>query len=54
MFPFSERTLHVSLVLMSMFDFFFLLHLALAWHPFHEEYFVSGSFDGSIFHWLVG
>lgn len=26
----------------------------LAWHPFHEEYFVSGSFDGSIFHWLVG
>ncbi|KAJ0045277.1 hypothetical protein Pint_05297 [Pistacia integerrima] len=28
--------------------------LALAWHPFHEEYFVSGSFDGSIFHWLVG
>ncbi|KAF7824714.1 flowering time control protein FY-like isoform X1 [Senna tora] len=28
--------------------------LALAWHPFHEEYFVSGSYDGSIFHWLVG
>ncbi|CAL9165623.1 unnamed protein product [Musa hybrid cultivar] len=27
---------------------------ALAWHPFHEEYFASGSFDGSIFHWLVG
>lgn len=27
---------------------------ALAWHPFHEEYFVSGSLDGSIFHWLVG
>ncbi|XP_027163798.1 flowering time control protein FY [Coffea eugenioides] len=27
---------------------------ALAWHPFNEEYFVSGSFDGSIFHWLVG
>ncbi|KAL6129403.1 hypothetical protein ACLB2K_072754 [Fragaria x ananassa] len=27
---------------------------ALAWHPFHEEYFVSGSADGSIFHWLVG
>ncbi|CAI0438902.1 unnamed protein product [Linum tenue] len=27
---------------------------ALAWHPFHEEYFVSGSFDGSMFHWLVG
>ncbi|KAJ6307408.1 hypothetical protein OIU76_017243 [Salix suchowensis] len=27
---------------------------ALAWHPFHEEYFVSGSYDGSIFHWLVG
>ncbi|KAL5062248.1 hypothetical protein RYX36_023985 [Vicia faba] len=26
----------------------------LAWHPFHEEYFVSGSYDGSIFHWLVG
>ncbi|XP_039046087.1 flowering time control protein FY-like [Hibiscus syriacus] len=27
---------------------------ALSWHPFHEEYFVSGSYDGSIFHWLVG
>ncbi|XP_048426230.1 flowering time control protein FY-like isoform X1 [Pyrus x bretschneideri] len=27
---------------------------ALAWHPFHEEYFVSGSFDGSIYHWIVG
>ncbi|XP_057864713.2 flowering time control protein FY isoform X2 [Cryptomeria japonica] len=27
---------------------------ALAWHPFHEELFVSGSFDGSIIHWLVG
>ncbi|KAI3919089.1 hypothetical protein MKW98_016642 [Papaver atlanticum] len=27
---------------------------ALAWHPFQEEYFVSGSFDGSIFHWLIG
>ncbi|TQD81275.1 hypothetical protein C1H46_033207 [Malus baccata] len=27
---------------------------ALAWHPFHEEYFVSGSSDGSIYHWLVG
>lgn len=27
---------------------------ALAWHPFHEEYFVSGSYDGSIYHWLVG
>ncbi|XP_010557860.1 PREDICTED: flowering time control protein FY-like [Tarenaya hassleriana] len=27
---------------------------SLAWHPFHEEYFVSGSFDGSIFHWIVG
>ncbi|KAG5539210.1 hypothetical protein RHGRI_019691 [Rhododendron griersonianum] len=27
---------------------------SLAWHPFHEEYFVSGSLDGSIFHWLVG
>lgn len=27
---------------------------ALAWHPFHEEYFVSGSYDGGIFHWLVG
>ncbi|XP_030509661.1 flowering time control protein FY isoform X2 [Cannabis sativa] len=26
----------------------------LAWHPFHEEYFVSGSYDGSMFHWLVG
>ncbi|KAL4203719.1 hypothetical protein AMTRI_Chr01g129410 [Amborella trichopoda] len=26
----------------------------LAWHPFHEEYFVSGSYDGSICHWLVG
>ncbi|PIA43555.1 hypothetical protein AQUCO_01900148v1 [Aquilegia coerulea] len=27
---------------------------ALAWHPFHEEYFVSGSYEGSIFHLLVG
>ncbi|GMH27042.1 hypothetical protein Nepgr_028885 [Nepenthes gracilis] len=27
---------------------------ALAWHPSHEEYFVSGSYDGSIFHWIVG
>ncbi|CAN1187021.1 Flowering time control protein FY [Linum perenne] len=27
---------------------------ALAWHPSHEEYFVSGSYDGSIYHWLVG
>eukprot|EP00252_Welwitschia_mirabilis_P009280 TRINITY_DN2173_c0_g1_i2.p1 TRINITY_DN2173_c0_g1~~TRINITY_DN2173_c0_g1_i2.p1 ORF type:complete len:768 (+),score=148.79 TRINITY_DN2173_c0_g1_i2:520-2823(+) len=27
---------------------------ALAWHPFHEELFVSGSYDGAIFHWLVG
>ncbi|CAI9110021.1 OLC1v1009981C1 [Oldenlandia corymbosa var. corymbosa] len=27
---------------------------ALAWHPFHEEYFASGSLDGSIFHWVVG
>ncbi|KAL4199064.1 hypothetical protein AMTRI_Chr03g49300 [Amborella trichopoda] len=27
---------------------------ALVWHPFHEEYFVSGSYDGSIFHWPFG
>lgn len=27
---------------------------ALAWHPFHEELFVSGSYDGAIIHWLVG
>ncbi|CAH2072847.1 unnamed protein product [Thlaspi arvense] len=27
---------------------------AVAWHPFHEEYFVSGSSDGSICHWIVG
>ncbi|KAM5558773.1 hypothetical protein ABKV19_020455 [Rosa sericea] len=27
---------------------------ALAWHPLTEDYFVSGSSDGSIFHWLVG
>ncbi|PRQ37620.1 putative transcription factor WD40-like family [Rosa chinensis] len=27
---------------------------ALAWHPLSEEYFVSGSSDGSILHWLVG
>ncbi|KAK9936564.1 hypothetical protein M0R45_013400 [Rubus argutus] len=27
---------------------------ALAWHPFQEEYFASGSSDGSIFHWVVG
>lgn len=26
----------------------------LAWHPFHEELFVSGSYDGTILHWLVG
>lgn len=26
----------------------------LAWHPFHEELFVSGSYDGTIMHWLVG
>ncbi|MCO5564525.1 hypothetical protein L7F22_018186 [Adiantum nelumboides] len=26
----------------------------LAWHPFHEELFVSGSYDGAILHWLVG
>ncbi|XP_024399411.1 flowering time control protein FY isoform X2 [Physcomitrium patens] len=27
---------------------------SLAWHPFHEDLFVSGSYDGSIIHWLVG
>ncbi|XP_062003704.1 flowering time control protein FY-like [Rosa rugosa] len=27
---------------------------ALAWHPLTQDYFVSGSSDGSIFHWLVG
>ncbi|KAG5408413.1 hypothetical protein IGI04_004732 [Brassica rapa subsp. trilocularis] len=27
---------------------------ALAWHPIHEEYFVSGSADGSICHWIIG
>ncbi|CAK9865611.1 unnamed protein product [Sphagnum jensenii] len=27
---------------------------ALAWHPHHEELFVSGSSDGSMIHWLVG
>ncbi|KFK25580.1 hypothetical protein AALP_AA8G133300 [Arabis alpina] len=27
---------------------------SLAWHPFHEEYFVSGSLDGTICHWIVG
>ena len=27
---------------------------AVAWHPFHEELFVSGRFDGSIIHCLVG
>ena len=26
----------------------------LAWHPFHEDLFVSGSFDGTIMHWIVG
>jgi len=30
------------------------LDTALAWHPFHEDLFVSGSYDGSIIHWLVG
>ncbi|EFJ15911.1 hypothetical protein SELMODRAFT_422350 [Selaginella moellendorffii] len=32
----------------------FLLVSALAWHPFHEELFVSRSHDSSIIHWLVG
>ncbi|KAL6176191.1 hypothetical protein ACLB2K_052826 [Fragaria x ananassa] len=27
---------------------------ALAWHPLQEDYFVSGTGDGSIVHWLVG
>jgi polyadenylation factor subunit 2 len=26
----------------------------LAWHPFHEDLFVSGAYDGSIFYWIVG
>ena len=26
----------------------------LAWHPFHEDLFVSGSYDGTIMHWIVG
>ena len=24
------------------------------WHPFHEDMFTSGGYDGSILHWLVG
>ena len=24
-----------------------------AWHPFHEDLFVSGSYDGSLCYWLV-
>ena len=24
-----------------------------AWHPWHEDLLVSGSYDGSILHWLV-
>jgi polyadenylation factor subunit 2 len=27
---------------------------ACAWHPQHEDLFSSGSFDGSLMHWLVG
>jgi WD40 repeat protein len=27
---------------------------ALAWHPFHEDMFVSGGFDGQIYYWIVG
>jgi polyadenylation factor subunit 2 len=26
---------------------------SLAWHPFHEEFFVSGGYDGSILFWKV-
>lgn len=26
---------------------------AAAWHPFHEDLFVSGSFDGCLCYWLV-
>jgi len=24
-----------------------------AWHPFHEELFASGGYDGSLMYWLV-
>lgn len=27
---------------------------SVAWHPHHEELFVSGGADGSLLHWLVG
>jgi polyadenylation factor subunit 2 len=27
---------------------------SLAWHPFHEELFVSGGFDGSLGFWITG
>lgn len=28
--------------------------MSLAWHPIHEDFFVSGGYDGSINFWLVG
>ncbi|CAH8444431.1 unnamed protein product [Schistosoma bovis] len=28
--------------------------MRVAWHPFHESLFVSGSADGAIFYWLAG
>jgi polyadenylation factor subunit 2 len=27
---------------------------AVAWHPFHEDFFVSGGFDGALIYWRVG
>lgn len=27
---------------------------ALSWHPYHEDMFASGGFDGYIIYWLVG
>lgn len=28
--------------------------MSLAWHPLHEDFFVSGGYDGSLEFWLVG
>lgn len=50
----AKITCSLSLLADSFVMYVFETHVALAWHPFHEEYFVSGSLDGSIFHWLVG
>jgi polyadenylation factor subunit 2 len=27
--------------------------MCVAWHPWHEDMFVSGSFDGDLLYWLL-